>query len=221
MRSYNLRTGGFLAESASEANLEFPGQAPIPELDHDTPPSEEAGTSNFKRFFLDIIETLLLSAILFIVINAVTARVRVDGYSMVPTFQGGEFIIVSKMTYKFGELSRGDILVFHQPRDPDQDYIKRVIGLPGETVRVNNEQVLIDGQALDDPYINEAPRYTGSWVVPEGMVFVLGDNRNNSSDSHSWGPLSMNNVIGRAIFVYWPFSSLGKIEHPEVVLAAP
>lgn len=201
--------------------MEFPGQAPNPELDYDIPSSEEAGASNFKRFFLDIIETLLLSAILFIVINAVTARVRVDGYSMVPTFQGGEFIIVSKMTYKFGELSRGDILVFHQPRDPDQDYIKRVIGLPGETVWVNNGQVLIDGQVLDEPYIHEAPRYTGSWVVPEGMVFVLGDNRNNSSDSHSWGPLSMNNVIGRAVFVYWPFSSLGKIEHPEVVLAAP
>ena len=201
--------------------MEFPGQAPNPELDHDIPPSEEAGASNFKRFFLDIIETLLLSAILFIVINAVTARVRVDGYSMVPTFQGGEFIIVSKMTYKFGELSRGDILVFHQPRDPDQDYIKRVIGLPGETVWVNNGQVLIDGQVLDEPEMHEAPRYTGSWVVPEGMVFVLGDNRNNSSDSHSWGPLSMNNVIGRAVFVYWPFSSLGKIEHPEVVLAAP
>lgn len=201
--------------------MEFPDQAPNPGLDHDTPPSEEAGTSNFKRFFLDIIETLLLSAILFVVINAVTARVRVDGYSMVPTFQGGEFIIVSKMTYRFGEPSRGDILVFHQPRDPDQDYIKRVIGLPGETVWVNNGQVLIDGQVLDEPYLNDVPRYSGSWSVPEGMIFVLGDNRNNSSDSHSWGPLSMNNVIGRAVFVYWPFSSLGKIEHPEVVLAAP
>lgn len=201
--------------------MDYPGEAPTPELDHDAPHSSGEEAPNVKQFLKDIFETLLLSALLFFVINAVTARVRVDGFSMVPTFEGGEFVIVSKLSYKLGEPERGDILVFHQPRDPDEDYIKRVIGLPGETVRVNDGQVLIDGQVLEEAYINAAPTYTGSWVVPEEMIFVLGDNRNNSSDSHSWGALSMNNVIGKAVFVYWPFSSMGKIEHPSVVLAAP
>ncbi len=202
--------------------MDYLGESLTPEPDNDTLPLiEEESSSGVMRFIVDIIETLLLSAILFFAINAVTARVRVDGYSMVPTFNSGEFIIVSKLSYTVGEPSRGDILVFHQPRDPSQDYIKRIIGLPGETVRIMEGQVLIDGQALDEPYINDIPRYAGSWAVPENALFVLGDNRNNSSDSHSWGPLSIDNVIGKAIFIYWPFSELGKITHPEVALAAP
>ncbi len=181
------------------------------------PPSK----SGVVRFFVDILETVLLSVLLFLGINALTARVRVDGQSMLPTFDSGEFIIVSKITYKLGEPEHGDIVVFHLPRDPDQDYIKRVIGLPGDVVSIHDGKVFLNDDELDEPYLNAPTNYTGDWAIAENSLFVLGDNRNNSSDSHSWGPVPMEYVIGKAVFVYWPVSSFGVIEHPTVALAAP
>ncbi len=177
--------------------------------------------SGIFRFLIDILETVLLSVILFLGINAITARVRVDGQSMVPTFDSGEFIIVSKLTYKLGKPDLGDVVVFHLPRDPDQDYIKRVIGLPGDAVLIEDGQVIVNGQRLDEPYINAPPKYNGAWQISDDQLFVLGDNRNNSSDSHSWGPVPMEYVVGKAVFVYWPVASIGVIEHPSVALAAP
>ncbi len=189
-----------------------------------SPASEEQKPSPLAgcfRFIVDIVETILISLVLFLGINAVTARVRVDGHSMAPTFNSGEFIIVSKLAYKFGEPQRGDVVVFHLPRDPSQDYIKRVIGLPGETVDIRDGTVFVDSQPLEEPYLDDKTRYTGTWFVPEGTLFVLGDNRNNSSDSHSWGPVPMEYIIGKAVFVYWPLASLGLVDQPTPVLASP
>ena len=177
--------------------------------------------SGVLRFLVDILETVLLSVILFLGINAITARVRVDGQSMLPTFDSGEFIIVSKLAYKLGEPERGDVVVFHLPRDPDQDYIKRIIGLPGDEVVIDDGRVFVDGALLDEPYINAQPTYYGAWQISDEQFFVLGDNRNNSSDSHSWGPVPVDYVVGKAVFVYWPVSSIGVIDHPSVALAAP
>ena len=192
--------------------------APLyPEVEAEAPPK----SGGCFRFLVDILETVLLSLVLFLGINAITARVRVDGHSMVPTFNSGEFIIVSKLAYKLGEPERGDIVVFHLPRDPDQEYIKRVIGLPGETISVHDGKVFVNDQMLNEPYLGADTGYTGTWVVPEGTIFVLGDNRNNSSDSHSWGPVPMEYVVGKAVFVYWPLTSLGVVDHPTVVLASP
>jgi signal peptidase I len=172
-----------------------------------------AGRTSLKRFTLDILETLFISAVLFLAINAVSARIRVDGFSMEPSLHSGEFVIVNKLAYKNGSPKRGDVIVFHFPRDPQQEYIKRVIGLAGDEVVVSNGTVRVNGEVLDEPYILQSPAYSGSWQVPEGQLFVMGDNRNNSSDSHNWGTLELDYVVGKALVVYWPVSDWGLVEH--------
>lgn len=171
---------------------------------------------NWGRFALDIIETLVLAVVLFIGINAVSARVRVDGFSMRPTLENGEFVLVNKTSYRFSEMARGDIIVFHFPLKPDEELIKRVIGLPGDRVLVENNQVYVNGQLLNEPYIAQAPIYAGEWTVLDGQLFVLGDNRNNSNDSKDWGLLPAENVVGKAILIYWPPPMWDVIEHTEV-----
>lgn len=185
---------------------------------NEAPPPAPQG--NWKRLVLDILETVLLSAVLFLVINTLTARVRVDGFSMRPTLDDGQFVLVNRLAYQFDEPRYGDIVVFHYPLSPNQDLIKRVIGLPGDTVRITGGQVYVNGAILDEPYIAAAPRYDVEWNVPEGHLFVLGDNRNDSNDSHSWGPLQTKNVIGKAVLVYWPFDKFSLIDHTDVAMAA-
>jgi signal peptidase I len=172
-----------------------------------------AGRTSLKRITLDILETLVISALLFLAINAVSARIRVDGFSMEPSLHSGEFVIVNKLAYINGSPKRGDVIVFHFPRDPQQEYIKRVIGLAGDEVVVSNGTVRVNGEVLDEPYILQSPAYSGSWQVPEGQLFVMGDNRNNSSDSHNWGTLELDYVVGKALVVYWPVSDWGLVEH--------
>lgn len=133
--------------------------------------------------------------------------------SMVPTIQVGDRIFVERILYRFTGLDRGDIIVFTPPFPAEDDYLKRVIGLPGDTVEVRKGQVLVNGQALTEPYLAEAPRYTMPAVtVPEGKVFVLGDNRNQSYDSHSWGLLDQSAIHGRAWVRYWPLDRAGGLE---------
>lgn len=188
--------------------------------DHDTEKAHKSQTG-VLRFLLDVAETLILAAVLFLGINAISARIRVDGFSMEPTLHDGEFVIVNKLAYRFGDFEHGDVIVFRPPLDPSQEYIKRVIGLPGDTVKVDNGEVYVNGTEIDEPYVASAPNYQAEWNVPMDSVFVLGDNRNNSSDSHSWGPVPLENVVGRALFVYWPPRAWGAIEHPLAVGAAP
>ncbi len=172
------------------------------------------------RFFLDVLETLLLSAVLFLAINALSARVRVDGFSMKPTLQDGEFVLVNRLAYRMGVPQRGDIVVFHFPLDPaSQDLIKRVIGLSGDRITVTRGMVSVNGQPLTEPYIAAPPLYTGEWVVPADSLFVLGDNRNDSSDSHSWGMLPLKEIVGKAIFIYWPFPEWKLIDHYDFTKA--
>jgi len=179
----------------------------------------QGGRAKFVHTLLDIIETLLFSVLLFLGINAITARIRVDGMSMEPTLHTGEFVIVNKLAYRFGEPKVGDVILFRFPRNPEQEYIKRVIGLPGDEVTIAERQVRVNGYVLNEPYIAAPPRYESSWKVPVNALFVLGDNRNNSSDSHNWGPVPMENVVGRAVFVYWPPTEWGSVPHvtPELV----
>lgn len=182
----------------------------------DTQPQPEPITeqpTDWKRFVLDILETLVLAVVLYFGINAVSARVRVDGFSMRPTLQDGEYILVSKLAYKLGEPQRGDIVVFVFPVNPEEDLIKRVIGLPGDTITVQGGVLSINGVAMDEPYINAPPAYDGTWYVSEGELFVLGDNRNDSRDSHQWGLLPIQNVIGRAVVIYWPPEEWQVIKH--------
>ena len=114
------------------------------------PQETEEKRSGFMKFVIDVVETLILSIVLFAAINLVSARIRVDGASMQPTLQSGEFVIVNKLAYFFGDPAIGNIIVFHFPRDPDQEYIKRVIGLPGDRVEIKNGEVFVNGQMLEE-----------------------------------------------------------------------
>ncbi len=188
-------------------------------IDLETPDEEQPERkSSLLRIFYDILETLLLSVLLFMGINAISARVRVDGSSMEPSFQHGEFVVVNRLAYKIGTYELGDVVVFHYPRDPEQEYIKRIIGLAGDQVQIADGQVSVNGEVLNEPYIAAPPRYTGNWDIPDGYVFVLGDNRNNSSDSHNWGPLQIENVIGKAVFIYWPLTEFGGVGNVGVAV---
>ncbi len=189
-----------------------------PITENQEPTEKRAG---FVRFLLDIVETLILSVVLFAAINAVSARIRVDGASMEPTLQSGEFVIVNKLAYVLGEPKIGDVIVFHFPRDPDQEYIKRVIGLPGDRISIKGGKVYVNGQLLVEHYIAAPPAYEATWDVPVDSLFVLGDNRNNSSDSHNWGPVPLDYVVGKAIFVYWPPTAWGVVGQTPSASAAP
>jgi signal peptidase I len=183
-------------------------------------PSEKPGRPAWLTFLTETLQTIILAVVLYFLIDSVIARVRVENISMLPTLQPGEFILVNKMAYKLGSLHTGDIVIFHFPQDPTQDYIKRVIGVPGDTVTVQGGKVYVDNRPLTEPYISAAPQYTGSWTVPSDQLFVLGDNRNQSSDSHSWGFVPLGNLVGRALVVYWPLDQFKILSDPSVVSAA-
>ncbi len=185
------------------------------------PQETEEKRSGLMRFVVDVVETLILSIILFAAINAVSARIRVDGASMEPTLQSGEFVIVNKLAYLFGSPATGDVIVFHFPRDPNQEYIKRIIGLPGDRVEIRGGEVFVNDQMLNEDYIAASPVYEAVWDVPADSLFVLGDNRNNSSDSHNWGPVPIDYVIGKAAFIYWPPTEWGILDQPSIASAAP
>jgi signal peptidase I len=209
-------------------------------LESDTQPTSETSPArqDWKGFLRETLETIGLAILLFLVINVISARVRVDGFSMRPTLDDGEFVLVSRLVNLFGGYHHGDIIVFRPPIYPEagffrrllglpnisddyEDYIKRVIGLPGETVKIENGKVSINGIPLVEPYIAAPPDYFGEWTVPAGELFVLGDHRNNSADSHAWGFLPIKNVLGKALVVYWPFTDWMVLKSDQAVLAAP
>jgi signal peptidase I len=168
----------------------------------------------------ELLQTLLIAAVLFMGINFVSARIRVEGSSMEPSLHDGEFVVVNRLAYRWAQPQRGDIVVFYYPNDPSRRFIKRVIGLPGDIVSVDRGQVKVNGITLDEPYILSAPRYQGTWSVGPAELFVLGDNRNNSLDSERWGMLPFNEVIGKATLVYWPIDEIGLIPHYNLTAAA-
>ncbi len=172
------------------------------------------------RFFGELLQTVLIAGVLFLAVNLLTARIRVEGISMEPSLHEGQFVVVNRIAYRWNEADRGDIIVFRFPLNPSRRFIKRVIGLPGNTVTIRGGDVYIDGQVLDEPYLAATPRYDGEWVIGPDELFVLGDNRNNSSDSQNWGPLPTEEIIGKAILVYWPPSEAGIIPHYDLAVAA-
>jgi signal peptidase I len=179
-------------------------------------------SNSIKRFLLDILETVVLAVVLFLGINAVSARIRVESISMQPTLYEGDFVIVNRVAYKLGAPQRGDVIIFHYPPDPNREpYIKRVIGLPGDRVKVQGGKVYINDIPIREPYIKAPPAYENTWHVPEDSLFVLGDNRNNSSDSHSWGMVPLKNVIGKAEVVYWPPSEWQLLNETTAAAAEP
>jgi signal peptidase I len=157
----------------------------------------------------ELLETAVLTIAIFLVVRVALQNFKVEGDSMFPNLHNGEYILVNKVDYMIHSPHRGDIVVFHavQAGQPDKDFIKRVIGLPGETVSVHNDAVYINNRRLSEQYIDAAhrPLYTeAATKVPKDEYFVLGDNRNNSQDSHLWGMLSKQYIIGKAWVSYWP-----------------
>ncbi len=172
------------------------------------------------RFLGELFQTALIALLLFLAVNLVTARIRVEGISMEPSLHDGQFVVVNRLAYRWQEVERGDIIVFHFPPDPNRRFIKRVIGLPGDVVSVHDGRVYINDLSLTEPYLDAEPLYPGEWRLTPSEVFVLGDNRNNSSDSQNWGPLPVVEIIGKAVLVYWPLDTLGLIPHYDLVGAA-
>lgn len=164
----------------------------------------------------ETIEMILMALVLYFLIDAMVARVVVQKISMIPTLVPGEVLMVNKLKYRFNDVGYGDIITFHYPLDPELDYVKRAIGLPGDEVIVKGGEVMVNGRLLNEPYISAAPEYEGVWEVPEDALFVLGDNRNPSADSHVWGYVPMDNVIGKAFAVYWPFTNIRGLPSPDI-----
>ncbi len=204
-----------LPTSANAADETF-----VPQVMTDPPPEQEQVEQPSRLWPLvrEIIETVLLAAIIWLAVNFATARYVVDGQSMEPNLHTGQFLIVSRLAYKFGSPQRGDIIVFEYPGNTADDYVKRIVGLPGETVMIENGKVYVNGEVLDEPYLTEVMPilpYRTEWPVPERAYFVLGDNRAHSSDSRAWGFLQEDLIVGKAWFSYWPPEHWGFIPHYE------
>jgi signal peptidase I len=214
-----------------------PGDGDVP------PAAKPPAGKSAARAVREIVETLLLALIIFVAVRALVLNFRVDGNSMVPNLQDQEMLLVNRnvylhfdvnkwlnylpgddreeprIVYPFHPPERGDIIVFNPPVESEKPYIKRVIALAGETVEIKADgYVYINGQKLDEPYIQGpitecTSRKCDAVTVPEGAVYVLGDNRRNSSDSRIFGPVDVDDIIGKAWLTYWPFDDLGLVPH--------
>lgn len=160
----------------------------------------------------ELIETLILTLVIFLLIRFAVQNFRIEGSSMEPNFHDGQYLFVNKLIYMFQPPQRGDVIVFVPPNSSSRDFIKRVIGLPGERVEIRSGTVFINGEPLIESYpLNPGSYSSGPIVVPPDEYFVLGDNRNYSSDSHSWGTVHIKKIIGKAWFSYWPPQTIGFI----------
>jgi signal peptidase I len=182
----------------------------------------------------EVFETIVLTILIFLLVRSVVQNFKVDGQSMEPTLFNGQYLLVNKAIYweldlgpltrvfptevdpqnpkvsLFREPARGDIVVFRPPQSPEKDYIKRIVGVPGDRVEIKNGKVLVNGVPLSEPYIKDPPLYEAPpVVVPEDSYYVLGDHRNNSSDSHVWGVVPRDNIVGVAWVSYWPPAQWG------------
>lgn len=170
------------------------------------------------NFFMDFLETSVVALSIFVVIYLFLIQPHeIKGGSMEPTFHNNEYILTDKISYRFKEPQRGDVIIFKAPRNPDVDYIKRVIGLPKERIKILKGYVYINGEMLNEPYlVDKTIALPGNTIqegveitIPEGYYFVMGDNRPHSSDSREFGPIPNNLIIGHAILRYWPIGQMG------------
>lgn len=214
----------------AEEELILEKTAIIAQTPEETEPEPAKPTPAYKSFWREVLETVLLTILIFFMVKSLIANFRILGSSMEPNFHTGQLVLVNKAAYfhfdinawvrlipgvkaegqnvvwMFGGPKRGDVIIFEPPDSHDEDYIKRVIGLPGERVEVRDGKVYINGTPIDEPYIKDAPisPYNAS-VVPPNHLFVMGDNRNGSRDSRSFGMLPIDLIVGKAMLVYFPF----------------
>lgn len=182
---------------------------------------------NLWLFFLDFLETIVVSLAIFAVVYIFLFQPhQVDGQSMVPNFHNGEYILTDKISYRIHAPARGDVVVFHSPQDEKVDFIKRIIGVPGDLIKLVGGYAYLNGQKLNEPYINNPGEVLpGRFMregmevdVPAGQYLVMGDNRLHSSDSRDWGLITSNEIVGRAFFRYWPVAEFGIVPTAEAEL---
>lgn len=193
------------------------GLIPIPNAPETPPPSIGSNILEFVQSFV------VFFAIISIIYLFAVQPHKVSGCSMCDTFQNGDYILTDKVSYHFSEPKRGDIVVFKYPRDPSIDFIKRVVAVPGDKIKIADSKVYLNGVTLNEPYIENKPthgsdflRDNQEYLVPEGHYIVFGDNRTGSSDSRTWGELPKDLIIGKAFFRYWPPTTTGMVNHPDI-----
>ena len=225
------------AEAAPEGSWQ-----PAPEAAHvSEPPMRVRGVVR------ELVETALFILLVFFIVRGIVQNFKIEGSSMEPTLHTGQYILVNKLVYfhfdlnaplrlfpgqeelsqrviyPFHQPRRGEIVVFEYPRDVSKDYIKRLIGIPGDTLEVRDGKVFVNGAELEQPYLQGAATYcvagypcqSGPVQVPPGEVFVMGDNRANSSDSREWNALPLDRVVGQAWVIYYPVADWGMVPHHE------
>lgn len=172
-------------------------------------------------FFLDTLEVVVFSIAIFLFIYLLVLQPhKIKGDSMVPNFLNGEYLLTDKLTYRFGEPQRGDVIVFEAPGTNGEEFIKRIIGLPGESILIKQGKIYINGKLLSEAYIpSTSPTDSGNFLkegqetlIPNDKFVVFGDNRRASSDSRAWGFVAKDKITGRAWVIYWPISKVGVIE---------
>jgi len=172
-------------------------------------------------FFLDILEVIVFAIAIFLFVYLLLLQPhKIKGDSMQPNFPNGEYLLTAKVSYRIREPERGEVIVFEAPQTQAEEFIKRIIGLPGELVSVKGGAVFIDGKRLGEPYLGlGVVTLSGNFlkeaeevIIPDGQYLVLGDNRLHSSDSRAWGFVPKSNITGRAWVIYWPIAKAGPIE---------
>ena len=169
-----------------------------------------------KSFIRDTLEIVFLALVLYVVIQYAVQTVHVLGSSMLYTLHDNDLLVASKISYKLHPPQRGDIIVFKPPDEASRDFIKRIIALPGERIRITNGVVYINDQILGEPYLPEKWTYNNNWpasgqdqIMPPNEYFVMGDNRNHSSDSRTFGPITLDSILGKAEIRIWPLNDIG------------
>jgi signal peptidase I len=192
---------------------------PEPPSPPETNASPTQGTPSASPYSLPVLAVWLRDLVISLAISAfiivfLYQPVKVEGTSMMPSLDDQERIFVNKLVYRIEPIERGDVVVFHYPRDPSKSFVKRVIGEAGDHIRIDSGQVYVNGKALDEDYV--APEYAdqrsmAEIVVPPHCYFVLGDHRNMSNDSRDFGPVPAKDIYGKAVFGYWPMDKLGRV----------
>ena len=233
-------------EQAQDESVDFIPNHPSDDPDGQNLPIVTSQPAKRKRggVIREIAETALIALVIFLLVRTLVLNFRVDGTSMMPNLVNGELLIVNRNAYDsydlyglidwipgvehanakeitpFSDPKRGDIVVFEPPVSSNKPYIKRIIGLPGETIEIRDGGVFVDGELLDEPYIEAGTTectgpYCGPITIPEGQIWVMGDNRGNSSDSRVFGPVDIDSVQGETVITYWPLSEFGLVHSPD------
>lgn len=176
---------------------------------------------NRPRLIVEVFETAVLIVMVYTLVNLATVRFYIEGPSMQPSFYAGQYLIVSRMHYLFGDPQRGDIVVFDPPGDDDRPddplLIKRLIGMPGDTIEIRELQIYLNGELMDTSFTAEPCDAShcrdGMWELGPDEYFLMGDNRNNSRDSRVFGAVTRDRIVGEAVVRYWPVTDLGIVTH--------